>query len=63
VGESAADRVAGPQVETADLAGRDVDVVGTGQIGTVGGAQEAEAVLQDFQHAVAGDVLAALGQR
>ncbi len=59
----AADRVAGAQVEAADLTGRNVDVVRAGQIGAVGGAQEAEAILQNFQHAVAGDILAALGQR
>jgi hypothetical protein len=52
----AGDGVAGAQVEAADLAGRDVDVVGAGQVGAVRRAQEAEAVLQDFEHAVAGDV-------
>src|SRR6185437_14734811 len=51
------DGVAGAQVEAADLAGADVDVVGTGQVGAVGRAQEAEAVLQDLEHAVAVDVL------
>jgi hypothetical protein len=40
------DGVAGAQVEAADLRGRDVDVVGPGQIVVVGRAQEAEAVGQ-----------------
>ena len=44
------------QVEVADLRGRDVDVVGAGQIVVVGRAQEAEAVGQDFQHAFGEDV-------
>jgi hypothetical protein len=57
----ARDGVAGAQVEAADLARRDVDVVGAGEVGAVRRAQEAEAVLQDLQHAVAVDVLAALG--
>src|SRR3569833_2103392 len=52
------DRVAGAQVEAADLAGADIDVVRAGQIGAVGRSQEAEAVLQNLQHAVAVDVLA-----
>src|SRR5690606_27885133 len=53
------DGVAGTQVEAADLAGRDVDVVRAGQVGGVRGAQEAEAVLENLQHAVAGDLFAA----
>src|SRR5690606_21414976 len=40
------DGVARSQVETPDLAGRDVDVVGARKIGAVRRAQEAEAVLQ-----------------
>ena len=56
--DQAGDSVAGAQVEAADLARADVDVVGTGEVGTVGGAQEAKAVLQDLEHAVAVDVLA-----
>ena len=52
------DGVAGAQVEAADLARADVDVVRAGEIGAVRGAQEAEAVLQDLEHAVAVDVLA-----
>jgi hypothetical protein len=56
----ARDRVPGAQVEAADLARRDVDVVGAGEVGAVRRAQEAEAVLQDLQDAVAVDVLTAL---
>ena len=57
----AGDGVAGAQGEAADLAGGDIDVVRAGQVGGVRGAQKAEAVRQDLQHAVAGDVLAAFG--
>ncbi len=49
------DRVARAQREAADLRGRDVDVVGTGQVVGVGRAQEAEAVLQHLDDAGAGD--------
>ena len=49
----AGDRGAGPQAEAADLARRDVDVVGAGQVVVVGAAEEAEAVGQDFQRALA----------
>ena len=52
----AADGVAGLEVELANLRGRDVDVVGAGQIVVVGGAEEAVAVGQDFQHAFGEDV-------
>ena len=51
----AADGVAGAQVELADLRGRDVDVVGPGQVAVLGGAQEAEAVGQDLEHALGED--------
>ena len=44
---------AGAQAETANLARRDVDVVGAGEIVVVGAAQEAEAVGQDFERAFA----------
>jgi hypothetical protein len=54
------DGVAGAQVEAAYLAGADVDVVGAGEVGLFGGAQEAEAVGQDFQDAVAEDGFALL---
>ena len=54
-------RVAGVQIETADLRRRDVDVVGAGQVVRLGRAQEAEAVGQDFEHAGAADAFALLG--
>src|ERR1700761_4061542 len=43
--DQAGNRVAGAQIETADLTRADVDIVRTGEIGAVGRAQEAEAVL------------------
>src|SRR5690606_34991547 len=46
----------------ADLAGRDVGVVRTGQVAGLGRAQEAESVGQDLQHAVGGDAFAVAGQ-
>ena len=52
----AADGVAGLEVELANLRGRDVDVVGAGQVVVVGRAQEAVAVGQDFEHALGEDV-------
>src|SRR5690606_35298066 len=54
------DRITGPQVETPDLARRNVDIVGTREVGAVCRAQEAEAVLQDLEHTLAEDVLAVL---
>ena len=57
------DRVAGVQVEAADLRRRDVDVVGAGEVGGVGRAQEAEAVGQHLEHAVAEDAFALLRLR
>src|SRR5690606_14733629 len=54
------DAVAGAQVETADLAGRYVDVVRAGQVGRIRGAQEAETVLESLQHAITGNFLATL---
>ena len=57
----AADGVAGAQIETADLAGRDVDIVGAGKVVVLGRAQEAEAVGQAFQHAFAEDQPALFG--
>ncbi len=54
------DAVAGAQVETADLAGRYVDVVRAGQVGRIRGAQEAETVLENLQHAITGNFLATL---
>ncbi len=56
------DGVARPQAEAADLRGRDVDVVGAGEIVRFRAAQEAEAVLEDFEHAVAGDLDIAFGE-
>src|SRR6267378_4033152 len=56
----ALDRVAGVQVEAADLRRRDVDVVGARQVRGLGRAQEAEAVGQHFERAVAEDRLALL---
>ncbi|MNO35698.1 hypothetical protein D3C76_257530 [compost metagenome] len=53
------DGVTGAQVETTDLARRDVDIVWTCEIGSVSGAQEAEAVLENLQHAITGDFLTA----
>src|SRR5207244_2788348 len=51
----ALDRVAGVQVEAADLRRRDVDVVGSGEIPGVRRAQEAEGFGQYLQRAVAVD--------
>ena len=59
----AGDGVAGAQIETADLRGRDVDVVGAGQIVVLGRAQEAEAVGQAFEHAFGEDQSALFGLR
>src|ERR1019366_7176118 len=56
-----ADGVAGAQIETADLAGRDVDIVGAGQVVVLRSAQEAEAVGQALQHAFAEDEPAFFG--
>ena len=54
-------RVAGAQVEAADLARGDVNVVRSREIARIRGAQEAETVLQDLEHAVAVDVLTLAG--
>ncbi len=59
----AGDGVAGAQIEAADLRGRDVDVVGAGQIVVLGRAQEAEAVGQAFEHAFGEDQAALFGLR
>src|SRR5690348_4494021 len=59
--DTAGEVVAGAQVEAADLRGRHVDVVGAGEVGLVVRAQEAEAVLQDFQYALGPDAAAGLG--
>ena len=55
--DRSAHAVAGAQVEAADLRRRDVDVVRAGQVVVVGGPQEAEAVGQTLEHAVAEDGL------
>ena len=55
------DRIAGVQVEAANLRRRDVDVVGAGEIRGLRRAQEAEAVGQYFERAVAEDLFAAFG--
>ena len=47
----AADRVAGLQIELADLRRRNINVVGAGQVVVIRGAEKAVAVGQDFQHA------------
>ncbi len=59
--DAAGDVVAGAQVEAADLARANVNIVRAGEIRLVRTAQEAEAVLQDFQHAFG--VNAAAGAR
>ena len=59
----ALDRVAGAQAEAAHLARTDIDVVRSGQIIRLGRAEEAEAVLQHLEHAVAIDRLVVLGER
>ncbi len=57
------DRVAGLQIELANLRRRDVDVVRTGQVVVVGRAQEAEAVRQHLEHPFGEDEPALLGLR
>ncbi len=56
------DGIAGPEPEPADLGGRDVDIVGPRQVIGFRGAQEAEAVREHFDHALADDVDFAAGQ-
>ena len=51
--DRAFDGVAGAKAEAADLRGRNIDIVGTRQVVGFRRAQEAEAVLQDFDHALA----------
>ncbi len=58
----ALDRVAGAQAEATDLRGRYVDVVGAGQVIRLGSAQEAEAVLENFDDAFADNVDFVLGK-
>ncbi len=54
----ALDRIAGMQVETAHLAGADVDVIRSRQVGSIRRAQETEAVRQHFQGAFAENAFA-----
>ncbi len=51
----AGDGVSGAEVEASDLRGRDVDVVGSGEVVVVGRAEESEAVREDFEDAFAVD--------
>ena len=60
--DQALDGVAGAQAEAADLRGRDVNIVGTGEIIRVGRAQKAEAVLQHLDDAFADDLDLAAGE-
>ena len=55
------DHVAGVQVEATHLAGADVNIVRTGGEAGVRAAQKAEAIRQDFQHAVCKHLLTRLG--
>nr|GEU28109.1 hypothetical protein [Tanacetum cinerariifolium] len=57
----ALDRVARVQIETADLRRGDIDIVGGRHVAGVGRAQEAEAVRQHFEGAVAENLLAGFG--
>ena len=59
----AGDGVAGTQVAAADEAGGDVDVVGVCLVGVHFGTEEAVAVLEEFERAVAADFFAAFGVR
>ncbi len=52
------DRIPGVQVEAAYLAGTDVNVIGPGEIRSIGRTQKAEAVGQDFQSAFAENAFA-----
>src|SRR5262249_25466791 len=56
-------RVAGVQIELADLRRRYVDVVGPGEVVVIGSAEEAEAVGERFEDAFREDQAALLGTR
>ncbi len=56
------DRVAGAQAELAHHVGRDVNIVGTGQIVGFGRTQEAETVGQNLDRAETHDLLAIFGE-
>ncbi len=47
--------VAGTQIKASNLRGRDVDVVGAGQVVVLGGAQEPETLGQGLEHALGKD--------
>ena len=53
--------VARVQIETAHLAGADVDVIGAGRVAGVRAAQKAKAIGQNFQDAVGNDLLSGTG--
>jgi murein L,D-transpeptidase YcbB/YkuD len=57
----AGDGIAGVQIEALDLRGRDVDVVGTGQVVVGRRTQEAVALGQDLQHPLGEDQAVLLG--
>src|SRR5262249_8437469 len=56
-------RVTGAQIETADLRGRDINVVRTRKIVILGSAQEAETIRQAFENAFGEDETALLSLR
>ena len=53
--------VAGVQVEPTNLTGRDINVIGAGEVGAIARTQETKAIGQDFQHAITVNRLAILG--
>ncbi len=59
----AGDRVAGAQIELADLGRRDVDIVRPRQVVVVRGAEESKAVGKAFEHALGEDQAVLLGLR
>src|SRR5207253_9744413 len=59
----AADRVAGAQIELANLRWRDIDVVRAGQIVVLGRAQKTKTIGQSFQHTFGKDESALFGLR
>ena len=54
--DHALDRIAGSKAQPPDLRRRDIDVVGTGEVVGVGGAEESKSVLQDLDHPLADDL-------
>ena len=59
----AADRVAGAQIELANLRWRDIDVVRAGQIVVLGRAQKTKTIRQGLQHTLGKDEPALFGLR